>query len=135
MALCPRDAVEAWCVTNRRHDQHASGRGASRPGCPGCECLTVQLVPLHRTPHQTKVMVVTTPCASAVASWSEWKKIRTHHRAFQKVCSAWTRGCTANTVNVFEISVALPGRSELSLAAVTPCRLQLCAVSGSSAGN
>jgi len=134
MALCPRDAVKAWCATIRRHDQNASRRGASRPGGPGCECLSVQLVPRHGTPHQTKVTVVTTPFASAAASWSEWKKLRVHHQTFQNVCSVWTCGCTANRVNVFEIAVALPGRSELCLVAATPCRLQLCAVSGSSAG-
>jgi hypothetical protein len=29
-------------------------------------------------------------------------------------------------VNVFETYVTLPGRSDVSLAATTPCRLQLC---------
>jgi hypothetical protein len=80
-------------------------------------------------------MVVTRPPASAGASWPELKKLRVHHQAFQNVCIAWTYGCIANTPNVFEIAVVLPRRSELSLAATTPCRLQLCAVSGSSAGN
>jgi hypothetical protein len=38
------------------------------------------------------------------------------------------------TVNVFEMCITLPGRSEWSLAATRPCRLQLCAVFGSTAG-
>jgi len=31
-----------------------------------------------------------------------------------------------NTANVFEIGIALPGRSEVNLAATTTYRLQLC---------
>ena len=38
-----------------------------------------------------------------------------------------------NRANVFETRITLPGRSVASLAATTPCRLQLCTVSGSSA--
>jgi hypothetical protein len=95
----------------------------------------MQLVPPHGKRHQTKVKFATTPFASTGASWSLWKKLRAHHQTFRNVCNVWTYGCTANRVNVFKIAVALPGRSELSLAAATPCRLQLCAVSGSSAGN
>jgi hypothetical protein len=46
-----------------------------------------------------------------------------------KHCSR-TTGCflpvsTAPTVNVFETGITLLGRSEVSLAATTPCRLQL----------
>jgi hypothetical protein len=37
---------------------------------------------------------------------------------------------THNGVNVFENGITLPGRSEVSQAATTPCRLQLCTVSG-----
>jgi hypothetical protein len=40
---------------------------------------------------------------------------------------------TPNTVNVFQRDVRLPGRYEVSLAATTPCRLQLCTVLGRSA--
>ena len=36
-------------------------------------------------------------------------------------------------INVFEIDITLPGRSELSLAATTPYRLQLCTVFGAAA--
>jgi hypothetical protein len=36
--------------------------------------------------------------------------------------------------NVFETDITLPGRSEVSLAAATPCRLQLHAMLRSSAG-
>ena len=39
-----------------------------------------------------------------------------------------TYDCTPITVNVFETGITLRGRSEVSLAATTPCRLQLCAV-------
>ena len=39
----------------------------------------------------------------------------------------WEPG-TMNTIDVFEIDITLPGHSEVSLAATTPCRLQLCAV-------
>jgi hypothetical protein len=38
---------------------------------------------------------------------------------------------TAHTANVFETVITLPGRSEVSLVATTPCQLQLCTVSGS----
>jgi hypothetical protein len=39
--------------------------------------------------------------------------------------SDWSYECTPNTVNAFERATTLPGHSELSLAATTPCRLQL----------
>ena len=47
----------------------------------------------------------------------------------------WSYECTPNAVNVFDIAVTLPDRSDVSLAAATPCRLQLCAVLGSCASN
>jgi len=53
---------------------------------------------------------------------------------FINVHSDWSYECTLNTVNVFEIGIALPVRSEGNLAATTPCRLQLCAMLWSSAG-
>ena len=49
----------------------------------------------------------------------------------KNVNTAWSYESTANTGNVFETGITLPGRSELSLAVTTPCRLQLCAVSWS----
>jgi hypothetical protein len=39
--------------------------------------------------------------------------------------------CASKGVNVFGRCIRLPGRSEMSLASTTPCRLQLCVVSGS----
>ena len=47
---------------------------------------------------------------------------------FQKVHIACFYECPPNGVNVFERGITLPGRSELSLAATTPCRLQLYTV-------
>jgi hypothetical protein len=52
---------------------------------------------------------------------------------FKNVRSDWSYECTPNTVNVFETGITLPGRSEVSQAATTPCRLQLRAVLESSA--
>jgi hypothetical protein len=43
--------------------------------------------------------------------------------------------CTPSSVNVFVKGITPPGRSELSQAATTPCRLQQCAVLWSSADN
>jgi len=89
--------------------------GASRPGGPGGECLSVQLVPRHGTPHQTKVVVVTTPFASAGAGWSEWKKLRAHRQTFQSISSAWTYGCTAKSKCFCNCcSAAWPFRAEPS---------------------
>jgi len=53
---------------------------------------------------------------------------------FTKVDSDCSYDCTLNTVNVFDTGITLHGRSDLGLAAATPCRLQLCAVCGNSAG-
>ena len=57
------------------------------------------------------------------------------HAPSQRLCgiTRTTHGdgtyiCARNTVNVFETGTTLPGRSEVSLAATTPWRLQLCAV-------
>jgi hypothetical protein len=63
--------------------------------------------------------------------------LRTHHQAFntslKNVRIHWSHECTRNRVNVFETGIKLPGRSEASLAATTPCQLQLPTVLGSRA--
>jgi hypothetical protein len=55
----------------------------------------------------------------------------TQHRTsvrFREVDSDWNFEYNPNGVNVSERDITLPGRSEVSLAATTSCRLQLCAV-------
>ena len=52
--------------------------------------------------------------------------------SFKNISSDCSYDCTRKTVNVFGIGITLPDRSETSLAATTPCRLQQYAVSGSS---
>jgi hypothetical protein len=53
-----------------------------------------------------------------------------HYRYYAGIQSCL---CNVNTVNVFARGKTLPGRLEASVAATTPCRLQLCTVSGISA--
>ena len=64
--------------------------------------------------------------------------LRAHRKAFsvrlKNVRSDRSYECTRNRVNVFDTGITLPGRSDLSLAAATLCRLQLCTVLGSLAG-
>jgi hypothetical protein len=52
---------------------------------------------------------------------------------FPKTSTVTSCECTRNTVNVLGTGTTLPGRSEVSLAALPPCRLQLGTVLGTSA--
>ena len=65
--------------------------------------------------------------------------LRKDHPAFsvrlKNIHADWTSLCTRNAVNVFDIGLTPPDRSDVSLAAATPCRLQLCAMLGSSIRN
>jgi len=45
---------------------------------------------------------------------------------FKNVDSDWSYKCAVREINVFETGKMLPGRSDVSLAATTPHRLQLC---------
>ena len=56
--------------------------------------------------------------------------LRTHPFSvrFKNVHIACCYECPPNRVNVFERGITLPGRPEVSLAATTPCRLQLSTV-------
>jgi len=49
---------------------------------------------------------------------------------FQTVHSDWRYGHTPNRANIFETGITLPGHSEVCLAVVTPCWLELCTVLG-----
>jgi len=49
-------------------------------------------------------------------------------RTTRRLLSIHLNTYTTIQVDVFEKVITLPGRSEVSLAATTPCRLQLCAV-------
>jgi hypothetical protein len=49
---------------------------------------------------------------------------------FKNVRSECSYECTAKRVNVFESCITLTGPSVVSLAATTPCRVQLCTVLG-----
>jgi len=58
----------------------------------------------------------------------------TQHRTsvlFSNFNSHWYCEYAPNGVNVCERDITLPGRSEVRLAATTPCRQQLCTVSAS----
>jgi hypothetical protein len=60
-----------------------------------------------------------------------WETLRMRQDSiicFKNVHSDGRYECTAYAVNVFEIGITLPGRSDGNLPVATPCRLQLCAV-------
>ena len=63
-------------------------------------------------------------------SWLSVEALRAHLFSvrFKNVHIACCYECPPNRVNVFERGITLPGRVEESLAATTPCRLQLSAV-------
>jgi hypothetical protein len=76
-------------------------------------------------------------CAGYRGKIVRGEALRTQHHDFniryKNFHSDWNYACTPNRVNVFETGITLPGRSEVSLAATTPYRLQLCTELGISA--
>ena len=67
----------------------------------------------------------------------KWEALSTNRTPFpihfKNIHSYWSYKRTANTVNDFEIGITPPGRSDMSLAATTPSRLQRRTLLGSSA--
>jgi hypothetical protein len=92
--------------------------------CGGGGCLTACSL-LCKTPCR---LLYTLLAVGAVV-----RKLSTEHSptnvfcTFQNAHSNCSYDCTPSTVNVFETGITLPDRSQVSLAATTPCRLQLFA--------
>jgi len=89
---------------------------------------------LHRSDCRNTLIYAHTTLRT-LPSCHEPRLANCRHASSQRLCgiTRTVRGhgtykCTPNTVNVFETGITLPGRSEVSLAATAPCRLQLCAV-------
>jgi len=61
--------------------------------------------------------------------------LHTHDRMFYvgfKNLTVTSSECPPNRANVSETGITLPGRSEVSQAAATPCRQELCKMIGNS---
>jgi len=86
--------------------------------------------------HQTKIIVWL-----GANCWPEDEDTRWREEQITKLCVLFQKSFTVSAgkrvfpkiLKVFERDIIQSGRSEESLAATTPCRLQLCAVSRNSA--
>jgi hypothetical protein len=78
-------------------------------------------------------------CDILLPAVSNITSLVTRHQSWKWTSSTFSRAevnlWCPRRVNVFEIRVTLPGGSEVSLSATTPCRLQLCTLSRSLASN
>ena len=108
-----------------------------------CECsntsrqLVPRFLPFVCQDADIRPPYVGTSCirlSSDQMNWQAGRSGSTSHVYFKNVHSDWSYRFTPDKVNVSETVITLPGRSEVSLAATTPCRLQLCTVQCSQLG-
>jgi hypothetical protein len=102
-------------------------------------CLTIRYRGMSWTSKPRDYLYLKIECVAWVIRGRpvRGEALRAHRQAFsvglKNVHCCWSYECTPNAVNVFDIGTTLPDRSDVSLTVATPCRLQLCAVLGSSA--
>ena len=108
--------------------QHATSRPP--PVHSFWHCNTVYLFSLRLV--ATQVQPLTVMAAYLASSWSGIK-MQVSYVLFKNVYSDRNYEFIPDRVNVFEIGITLPARSEDSHSATTPCRLQLWSVFGNSA--